>query len=65
MIRIYLDWNIFSYLYNKQDTPLYSLLYKNLLKYSNQILVPCTPAHLQDLAQSRFSEKGQKKIPEI
>lgn len=63
MIRIYLDWNVFSYLYNKQDTSLYSLLYKNLLKYSNQILVPCTPAHLQDLAQSRFSEKGKKTIP--
>lgn len=61
MIRIYFDWNIFSYLRNSK-TETFSAI-KNYLKENySSILLVYSPAHLQDLKRSYFnSEKGKSE----
>lgn len=61
MIRVYLDWNIFSYLKHfKEIKEPYISLNRNLLKYSDKLLIPFTSAHLTDLVTSyNGSEKGK------
>lgn len=66
MIRVYLDWNIFSYLKNfKTDKEPYITLNRNLLKHKENLLLPYTSAHLTDLITSyKQSEKGKQKTLE-
>ncbi len=65
MIRVYLDWNIYSYLRNadNEHTSI-TTLKKNLQKHSDQILIPYTAAHLTDLKQSAKSERGKAELPQ-
>src|SRR5688572_18615186 len=63
MIRVYLDWNIFSYLkrYKNSEEPYKSLNY-HLSKNLGRILVPYSSAHLTDLIASyNKSEKGKEE----
>jgi|GEM_PF-6726163 hypothetical protein len=63
MVRVYLDWNIFSYLKNfKTNKEPYITLNQNILKHKESLLVPYTSAHLTDLITSyKQSEKGKEK----
>ena len=61
MIRVYLDWNIFSYLrhFGSVKEP-FITLNKNLSNYKEGILIPYTAAHLSDLIPSyKSSERGK------
>ncbi|MBN8836331.1 MAG: hypothetical protein J0I09_03675 [Sphingobacteriia bacterium] len=66
MVRVYLDWNIFSYLKNlKTSNEPYITLNQNLSKHKEDLLVPYTSAHLTDLITSyKQSEKGKQKTLE-
>lgn len=61
MVRVYLDWNIFSYLkkYKGYEEPYKSLNY-HLTKNLDRLLIPYSSAHLTDLIASyRHSENGR------
>jgi len=61
MVRVYLDWNVFSNLkkHNKNKEA-YISLNGNLSKNKNKILIPYTSAHLTDLIPSyKASENGR------
>jgi len=56
MIRVYLDWNIFAYLKQKNESEeLYKSIYSIIKRNNDKLLFPYSPAHLQDLRQG-FSE---------
>lgn len=61
MVRVYLDWNIFSYLKNyKEEREPFISLNRNLLKNADKILIPYTSAHLTDLIESyNKSDQGR------
>lgn len=63
MIRIYLDWNVFSYLKQFKETKEpYSSLHGLLTNHEEHILIPYTSAHLSDLITSyKKSEKGKQQ----
>jgi hypothetical protein len=63
MIRIYLDWNVFSYLKRFKDTQEpYISLDRILTQNKNSIIIPYTSAHLSDLITSyKKSEEGKIK----
>ena len=59
MIRVYFDWNIFSYLRNPQTENVFSIK-RYIQDNHNTILLVYSPAHLQDLKRSYFtSETGR------
>jgi hypothetical protein len=61
MVRVYLDWNIFSYLrhFSEIREP-YISLNRYLNNHKGSILIPYTSAHLTDLITSyKSSEKGR------
>lgn len=59
MIRVYFDWNIFSNIKNKRGKIFFEIQ-DFLLNNKSSILLPYSPAHLQDLERSYFtSEKGK------
>ena len=61
MIRIYLDWNIFTYLkQRKESEELYKSIYNIIKKNNNKLLFPYSPAHLQDLKQG-FNKTEKSK----
>jgi hypothetical protein len=66
MIRVYLDWNVFSYLNNFKDSKEpYISLDRILNTNKGNILIPYTSAHLSDLITSyKKSEKGKAKTLE-
>ncbi len=66
MIRVYLDWNVFSYLYNFRETKEPYISLNNTLNFqSDNILIPYSSAHLSDLVVSyNKSEKGKLKTIE-
>lgn len=66
MIRVYLDWNVFSYLYNFRETKEpYISLNRTLVSQKNNLLIPYSSAHLSDLVVSyNKSEKGKVKTIE-
>lgn len=61
MFRVYLDWNVFSYLRQKGDKEEPFISLQSFLNRSKErILLVYSPAHLQDLKRSYFqSEKGK------
>lgn len=63
MIRVYLDWNVFSYLKSfKESKEPYISLERILSNNKPNILIPYTSAHLSDLSTSfKQSEKGKEK----
>lgn len=56
MLKIYLDWNIISYLKNDE----YRELRNYVLKVRNFFIFPYTRAHLQDLYQSKHPDNTVK-----
>ncbi|WP_421796338.1 hypothetical protein [Haliscomenobacter sp.] len=59
MVRIYFDWNIYSYIRTERGQ-VYSEINDFLSKNKSSILLAYSPAHLQDLNRSYFkSEKGK------
>ncbi len=61
MIRVYLDWNIFSYLKRLGDVEEpYKSLKKILNSYSDILLIPYSFAHLNDLSVS-YKQGGKGK----
>ncbi len=59
MIRIYIDWNTYSYTRQKTNST-YEKIEQFLLSNQNSILTPYSPAYLQDLKGSYYrSEKGR------
>ncbi|MBL7691451.1 MAG: hypothetical protein JNM41_07645 [Flavipsychrobacter sp.] len=64
MIRVYLDWNIFSYLKQFKETKEpYISLNRNLLQNTGRILIPYSSAHLTDLVNGDNStEKAKQEI---
>jgi hypothetical protein len=63
MVRVYLDWNIFSYLRHFGDTKEpYISLNRHLTNHKSSILIPYTSAHLTDLIPSyKGSKKGKEE----
>lgn len=61
MIRVYLDWNIFSYLRQfRENRKPYTSLNRYLTQSNHSVLIPYTSAHLTDLIPSfTSSEKGK------
>lgn len=61
MIRVYLDWNIFTYLkQRKESEELYKSIYSIITRNNNKLLFPYSPAHLQDLKRG-FSKSEKAK----
>lgn len=61
MIRVYLDWNVFSYLKSRHKTEeIYKTLYA-IAKNKRDVLCPYSPAHLQDLMRS-FHKSDRAKL---
>ena len=59
VIRIYFDWNIYSYIRTERGR-VYSEINEFLSENKSSILLAYSPAHLQDLKRSYFkSEKGK------
>lgn len=59
MIRIYFDWNIYSYIRQKRNET-FSAILEFLKVNKSAVLLTYSPAHLQDLKRSYFnSEKGK------
>jgi len=64
MIRIYFDWNIYSYIRNEKNKS-FSEIKELLVQNKTSILLAYSPAHLQDLKRSYFSsEKGKQETVE-
>jgi len=62
MIRVYLDWNVFSYLKSRNETEeIYKILYA-ITKSKTDFLYPYSPAHLQDLMRSYHKSDRAKKM---
>jgi len=61
MNRIYLDWNILSYIRNcKKTDATYKAIYEIIIKNDKNILFPFSSCHLSDLKRSyKKSEKGK------
>ena len=63
MIRVYLDWNIFSYLRHfKDDKEPFKTLNRNLIQHSDKLLIPYSASHLIDLKVSTKTPKGLKEL---
>lgn len=61
MVRIYFDWNIYSYI-RTEGGQVYSEINDFLSKNKSSILLAYSPAHLRDLKRSYFkSEKGKRE----
>jgi hypothetical protein len=64
MIRIYLDWNVFSGLKKNEceenDTP-HSLLQKKIKSLDGKVLIPYSATHLQDLSKGFGSSEQNNK----
>ena len=61
MIKIYLDWNVISYL--KEDR--YRDLYDSIIRNNDKFIFPYTRAHLQDLYVSKSPENEVKFTKDI
>src|SRR5574344_2065411 len=59
MIRIYFDWNIYSYMRNCRNEK-FSEISKFIEDNSSSILLTYSPAHLQDLKRSYFNSEVGK-----
>lgn len=56
MHRVYIDSNIFRYL-RKRETPFYSVLFQNLIKYSDRLIYYFSHAHMLDLERDKTDLK--------
>ena len=60
MVRVYLDWNIFSYLRNFGESKEPYISLNHHITSNSVILIPYSSAHLTDLIPSfKSSEKGK------
>ncbi len=61
MHRLYLDWNVFSYLRLRKETDEpFITLFNILTRHKDKVLMPYSPAHLNDLKRSyKKSETGK------
>lgn len=61
MIRVYLDWNIFTYLKQRKDSEeLYKSIYSLIGSNNNKLLFSYSIAHLYDLKRG-FSKNEKTK----